>query len=120
MLIAFDVVATVALKVLSGYCGRVSSAVRPAVNAGRHLLRHLDEDPHLVNVGDPKQLGALPPPVPLPALMSAPISVSRAVTTPSNGRDDLLEVFERLQPIDLALIGRDLGDARRSARARRC
>jgi Barrel-sandwich domain of CusB or HlyD membrane-fusion len=32
-----------------------------------------------------KSSGPLPPPVPLPALISAPISVSRAVTTPSNG-----------------------------------
>ena len=42
-------------------------------------------------------------PEPPPALISAPTSVSRAVTTPSNGDGDLLVAGQRFQPVDIGL-----------------
>ena len=53
----------------------------PTRSSAREGLRHAHVDAHGVDVGDLEQLG----PLPLPALISAPISVLRAVTTPSNG-----------------------------------
>ena len=41
--------------------------------------------------------------VPLPALMSAPMSVSRAVTTPRR-HDNLLEALQRVEAVDFPLI----------------
>ena len=71
------------------------------MNAGRLLLRHLNIDPHPVNVSDLEQL--------LPTTATgvdevADIGFARGHDA-VEGRNDLLEAFERLQPRQIALIG---------------
>ena len=108
VLIALEVVATIALKVLSGYCGRCSSADRPWLHAGGQLLRHLHIDAHLVHVGDAKQLGSVAAAGAAAGIDErADIGLARGHDAVER-RDDALEVFERREPVDFALIGGDL------------
>ena len=74
-------------------------------NAGRQLLRHLHINPHLMNVGDLKQLRAV-------AASAAGIDEGADIGFARGHdavewRDDLFEAFQRLEPVDLALVGCD-------------
>ena len=107
MLIASDVVATTALNVLSGYCGNASSAVSRRYAWSRHFLRHLNEDPHLMHVGNAKELR----PVAGAAAgidQRADIGIARGHDAVERS-DDALEGFERGELIDLALVDIGLG-----------
>ena len=81
----------------------------PRLDAGRQLLRYLHVDPHLVDVGDPKQLRTIA------ATRSAAGIDQGADVRFARGDDaiegcgDILEVAMREQAVDFALVGRGFG-----------
>ena len=86
------------------------------LNAGGQLLRYLDINPHLVNVGHPEQLRSA-------AAASTAAGIDEGADIGFAGgydtierRDDPFEAFQRLQTIDLALVGGDFSYCRVEAR----
>ena len=99
------VLTTVAVKVRPGYSrhgqagGHAGAGSGPSSSAAPGHRRAAGATSATVNRAG--SVGAAP------AVIRAPMSVVRAVTTPSNGRDDPLEGFQRQQPVDIGLGGLD-------------
>ena len=113
---ALDVVATAALKVLLRILRQMQIGGQARLNAGGQLLRHLNINPHLVNVGDAEQLRPAAAAGTAAGIdQGADIGFARGHDAVER-RDDPFEAFQRLQTIDLALIGGDFGYGRVEAR----